>query len=215
MLKARAADRHGPRRSSRTLALALMVPLLVGPWAGCSAKPAADDDATTMKAGLDALYARHDPGVAVAAFRRVLEHGPSHYGATFQLAAALEAAGRPDEARPLWEKMLAMAESHDDKQTAATARAHLAGDGSGSAMQAGLDALYARHDSAEAIGQFRKVLARNPTHYGATFQLASALDAADKRAEARPLWEKTLQMADATQDTATADTARARLQAKP
>ena len=114
--------------------------------------------------------------------------------------------------------MLAMAESHDDKQTAATARAHLAGDGSGSeaaTMQAGLDAFYARHDSAEAIGQFRKVLARNPTHYGATFQLASALDAADKRAEARPLWEKTLQMADATQDTATADTARARLQAKP
>jgi len=218
MLKARAADRHGPRRSSRKLALALMVPLLVGPWAGCSPKPAADDDATTMKAGLDALSARHDPGVAVAAFRKVLEHNPNHYGATFQLAAALEAAGRPDEARPLWEKMLAMAESHDDKQTAATARAHLAGDGSGSeaaTMQAGLDAFYARHDSAEAIGQFRKVLARNPTHYGATFQLASALDAADKRAEARPLWEKTLQMADATQDTATADTARARLQAKP
>jgi len=195
-----------------------MVPLLVGPWAGCSPKPAADDDATAMQAGLDALYARHDPGVAVAAFRKVLEHSPNHYGATFQLAAALEAAGRPDEARPLWEKMLAMAESHDDQPTAATARAHLAGDGGGSeaaTMQAGLDALYARHDSTEAIAQFRKVLTRNPTHYGATFQLASALDAADKRAEARPLWEKTLQMAEATQDRAIADTARARLQAKP
>src|SRR5947207_2365130 len=128
-MKAHAAERHASRRSSRKLALALMVPLLVGPWAGCSPKPAADDDATTM--------------------------------------------------------------------------------------QAGLDALSARHDSAEAIGQFRKVLARDPTHYGATFQLASALDAADKRAEARPLWEKTLQVADATQDRATADTARARLQAKP
>ena len=42
-----------------------------------------------------------------------------------------------------------------------------------------------------------------------------ALDAADKRAEARPLCEKTLQMAEVTQDQATAGTARARLQAKP
>src|SRR5205807_293351 len=146
------------------------------------------------------------------------DHDRNRRGATDQRAPAMEAAGRQDEARPRGEKMPAMAESHDDEQTGATARAHLAGDGSGSeaaTMQAGLDAFYARHDSAEAIGQFRKVLARNPTHYGATFQLASALDAADKRAEARPLWEKTLQMADATQDTATADTARARLQAKP
>src|SRR5207302_6511642 len=144
-------------------------PLLVGPWAGCSPKPAADDDATTMKAGLDALSARHDPGVAVAAFRKVLEHNPNHYGATFQLAAALEAAGRPDEARPLWEKMLAMAESHQDTETAASARAHLAGDAAGASeavtMQAGLDALYQRHDPAEAIAQFRKVLEHNPTHY--------------------------------------------------
>jgi tetratricopeptide (TPR) repeat protein len=113
--------------------------------------------------------------------------------------------------------MLAMAESHDDKATAAAARAHLAGDGSASeaaTMQAGLDALYKRHDSDEAIAQFLKVLERNPIHYGATFQLASALDAAGKRAEARPLWERMVQMAEATQDTATADAARARLQAK-
>src|SRR5439155_20265685 len=101
-----------------------------------------DDDATAMQAGLDALYARHDPGVAVAAFRKVLEHSPNHYGATFQLAAALEAAGRPDEARPLWEKMLAMAESTDDRATAATARAHLHADRGGSeaaTMQGGID----------------------------------------------------------------------------
>ena len=125
LMKAHAAERHASRRSGRKLALALMVPLLVGPWAGCSPKPAADDDATTMKAGLDALSARHDPGVAVAAFRKVLEHNPNHYGATFQLAAALEAAGRPDEARPLWEKMLQMAEASKDIETADKARARL------------------------------------------------------------------------------------------
>ena len=56
---------------------------------------------------------------------------------------------------------------------------------------------------------FRRVLERNATHYGATFQLASALDAAGKGAEARPLWKKMLHMSVAAKDTKTADTARA------
>ena len=78
-------------------------------------------------------------------------------------------------------------------------------------MKAGLDALYTRHDPAAAATLFRKVLERNPTHYGATYQLATALDRAGKAAEARPVWEKVLQMAEGNNDTQTADTARARL----
>jgi len=212
------SNRHRSRRRNRAVALVFAASLLIGGWAGCSPGPAAYDEAATMQAGLEALHSRHDPNAAIAAFRKVLEHNPSHYGATFQLAAALDAAGRESEARPVWEKMLAMAESHSDLQTAATVRAHLAGDAVASeaaTMQAGLDALYRRHDSAEAIVQFRKVLERNPTHYGATFQLASALDAAGKPAEARPLWEKMLSMAEAVQDKETADRARARLKANP
>jgi len=211
-------NRHQTRHPNRGLALAFMVPLLIGAWAGCSSEPAVNDDAALMKAGLEALQTRHDPEAAIADFRKVLEHTPDHYGATFQLAAALEAAGRPNEARPLWEKMVAMAESHQDTETAAMARAHLAGNGAASeavTMQAGLDALYKRHDSAEAVVQFRKVLESNPTHYGATFQLATALDAAGKRAEARPLWEKMLEMAEASKDIDTADKARAHLHGSP
>jgi len=211
-------DRRRSRRPSCKLALVFLAPLLLGAWPGCSSKPAANDDEALMKAGLEALQTRHDPETAIADFRKVLEHTPDHYGATFQLAAALEAAGRRDEARPLWEKMVAMAESHQDTETAASARTHLAGDAGASeavTMQAGLDALYKRDDSAEAIAQFRKVLEHNPTHYGATFQLATALDATDKRAEARPLWEKMLQMAEASKDIETADKARARLHSTP
>ena len=212
-------DRRGSRRPSCKLALVFLAPLLLGAWPGCSPKPAANDDEALMKAGLEALQTRHDPETAIADFRKVLEHTPDHYGATFQLAAALEAAGRRDEARPLWEKMVAMAERQQDTETAASARAHLAGDAAGASeavtMQAGLDALYQRHDPAEAIAQFRKVLEHNPTHYGATFQLATALDMAGKRAEARPLWEKMLQMAEASKDIETADKARARLHSTP
>jgi len=43
-------------------------------------------------------------------------------------------------------------------------------------MQAGLDALYKQGDPSEAATRFRQVLARNPDHYGATLQLAKALD---------------------------------------
>src|SRR5439155_701815 len=60
----------------------------------------ADQDEALMRAGLDALRPLHDPARAAALFRQGLEHSPTHYGATFQLAAALDAAGRTGEARP-------------------------------------------------------------------------------------------------------------------
>jgi Tfp pilus assembly protein PilF len=185
---------------------------------GCSSKPATDDQAAAMQAGLDAFYTRHDPQAATTEFEKVLAANPTHYGATYQLAAALDAAGHPDEARPLWHKMLALAESAGDKQTAATAREKLGQppvETEETIMSTGLDALYQRHDPAVAAAKFQKVLAQNPTHYGATFQLARALDAAGKRAEARPLWKKMLDMAVAANDMATADTARARLAHEP
>jgi len=78
-----------------------------------------------MKVGLAALYERHDPAAAAVAFRKVLERNAAHYGATFQLASALDAAGKRSEARPVWEKVLAMAERYDDRATAATARTRL------------------------------------------------------------------------------------------
>src|SRR2546427_4453554 len=105
-----------------------------------------------MSAGLDALYARRDPSAAAAEFRRVLERNPHHYGATFQLAMALDGAGKPTEARPLWEQALTMAESFNDKETAATARARLAKPDVASddsiqegIMKTGLHFLYTQH----------------------------------------------------------------------
>jgi hypothetical protein len=64
-----------------------------------------------------------------------------------QLAAALDADGRSDEARPLWEKMLTLAESSGDQQTAAPARAKLSQPPVATEetlMRVGLDALYQR-----------------------------------------------------------------------
>ena len=79
-----------------------------------------------MKAGLDALYGKKDAAAAVVEFRKVLEVNPNHYGATFQLARALDESGKPAEARPLWEKALKMAEGFKDAETAKMARERLA-----------------------------------------------------------------------------------------
>jgi tetratricopeptide (TPR) repeat protein len=178
---------------------------------GCSPGSAPETEETLMRSGLDSLYTRHDPTAAANQFRKVLQMNSSHYGATYQLATALDAAGKTDEARAMWEKMLPMAEAAQDKSTAEHARARLAEAEAAKEMQAGLDALYTRHEPDAAAAQFRKVLELNPTHYGATYQLAAALDAAGKKEEARPLWETVLQMADKYNDQSTARTARARL----
>jgi tetratricopeptide (TPR) repeat protein len=197
--------RYPPAMRNRTLLLPLILLL------ACSGATTTQSEETLMKAGLDALYTRHQPAAAVEQFRKVLEKNPSHYGATYQLAAALDAAGKPDEASVMWQKVLPMAEAAQDRSSADRARARLAQDQDAKDMQVGLDALYKQHQPDIAAAQFRKILARNPTHYGATYQLAAALDAAGKKDEARPLWEKVVQMADRYNDQSTARTARARL----
>jgi hypothetical protein len=78
-----------------------------------------------MQSGLDALYTRGDAGAAVARFREVLARNPEHYGATLQLAKALDRAGKPQEALVVWRKMLVMAEAIADAETLQTVRARL------------------------------------------------------------------------------------------
>jgi hypothetical protein len=88
--------------------------------------------AALMKEGLDALYARNDAGSAEERFRAVLRLNPTHYGATYQLATALDRLNRRDEATPLWQAVLRMAESYADEETAGTARSRLGAQPSGS-----------------------------------------------------------------------------------
>src|SRR5262245_66049252 len=209
-------DRSGRRcsRSPRAPATNRRLRRRARSWARRPARPRRRSCAQ----GLDALYQRHDPTTAAAEFQQVLANNPTHYGATFQLAAALDAAGQPKEARPYWEKALAMAQRYADTETADRVRARLAAPDVPSdetLMRHGLDALYTQHDPAAAAAEFRQVLARNPTHYGATFQLAAALDAAGKRAEARLLWKKMLDMSVVVNDIQTAATVRDRLAHEP
>jgi hypothetical protein len=79
-------------------------------------------DEILMKRGLDALYTQNDYKKAARYFRKVLEISPGHYGATFQLAMALDRLGRHYEAKKIWENVLKMARQYNDEQTAETAQ---------------------------------------------------------------------------------------------
>jgi hypothetical protein len=78
-------------------------------------------------------------------------------------------------------------------------------------MQSGLDAFYARHDATSAARYFERVLAIDPAHYGANYQLAKALDQLGDRARARQIWEEVLRMARSYSDTQVVAAARKRL----
>lgn len=173
-----------------------------------------DVDAPAMARGVDFMYRSSDPIAAEGVFRDVLRRNPSHYGAHYQLAVALDRAGRPAEARAVWDTVLKNAEAIRDTSSIRIAQTRLAGPDTASQdamMVLGLDLLRRQNNPTAAAEQFRKVIQRNPNHYGATYQLALALDKSGQAAQARPLWQKVLGMATAYRDTATAQTARQHL----
>ena len=89
------------------------------------AAPGYTEEGALMAGGLRALYEENDPIRAQDLFRKVLERNPAHYGATFQLAVALDSSGQGPAARPYWEKVLAMAAGYHDQDTANRARLRL------------------------------------------------------------------------------------------
>jgi tetratricopeptide (TPR) repeat protein len=70
-----------------------------------------------MKAGLLYQYRLGDSAAAAERFRKVLALNPDHYGAHYQLAVALLAANRVDEAASAWRAFVARAHAIGDRQS--------------------------------------------------------------------------------------------------
>jgi tetratricopeptide (TPR) repeat protein len=215
------ATKHMCRRRVLVLGLVLVGLLAGGYWLYTRPRRMTPGDEIIeasarllMHDGLEALDARNDPEAAIDEFRKVLALDPKHPAAMYQLARALDRAGRGIEARAVWTRVLVLAQLAGDRQTEQGVRARLAEADvvtETGMMQAGLEALYQRRDPVAAAVEFRRLLARDPTHYKAMFQLARALDLAGEPAEACRLWRKVLRMAEDARDKPTADTAAARL----
>ena len=78
-------------------------------------------------------------------------------------------------------------------------------------MGAGLLALFDGQDAVRAANAFEQVLAANPGHLGALYQLSVALDRMGAESAGRLTWQKTLERAEQLGDAATSKTARDRL----
>ena len=66
-----------------------------------------------------------EPAAAVERYRRVLASNPEHYGARYQIAVALLATGRRDEALVAWARFVPMAKAINDETSIAQAPAEL------------------------------------------------------------------------------------------
>lgn len=197
-------------RNSFRLAVAVVL-VALSACGGDAKPPAPGSDEALMASGLNKLYQANDPIGAESDFRAVIKNTPAHYGAHFQLARSLDRGGRPTEARPVWVSIQKMAQAISDTATLTTVNQRLAAPDTASQdgmMALGLNLMFAKADYAAAATQFRAVLRRNPTHYGANYQLGMALVRGGRKDEARPVWMKVLGMATQIKDEQTAQTAR-------
>jgi tetratricopeptide (TPR) repeat protein len=218
--RARAAYQQPPRRP-------LFIDRLRAAFGIDPAGPGADD-AQLRKLALAARFEHHDPNRAAMILARLVARQPNDLEAQIGLAQSLDEAARSDEARPVWTRALELSRGTGgtggqvDRVHAKAAEDRLRGITSewtdaeqARLMQAGLDALYRDHDPARAVDLLRQVLALNPDHYGASYQLAAALDAAGRRDEARALWPAVLDRANRLGDKKTAADVSARIAARP
>ncbi len=212
-------------RSRTTRILCSAAVLTLAAIAACAPAPDTAEDASVpvpadafdpMAEALSKM--QQGDGLAAAENLRILlAANPEHYGATYQIARALDMAGVPVEARTYWEKSLAMAEQYQDSASLSFIRERLARPDTLSdeqRMTRGVDLMYRLNDPAGAAVLLREIVQRNPQHYGANFQLASALERSGNAAEARQWWQKFERLAVAIGDSANLAIAREKLAAR-
>jgi tetratricopeptide (TPR) repeat protein len=160
--------------------------------------------------------AENNPKEAIRWANESIRFGANLSRSHFALGRALEQQGRYGEAALSYGKASEL-DPNDTQAREAFERTRAAQQQADSrtsedAMMAeGLRLLDTEHDANRAVQQFRAVLARNPSHYGATWQLARALDAAGKADEARTVWQQMLGMTIRAKDMAGEARVRERL----
>ncbi len=210
-------------RSRTTRVFCSSAALILAAFTACAPAPDHDADPSVPPAGafdpMAEALAKMQQGDGLAAsenLRILLAANPDHYGATYQIARALDMAGVPAEARSYWEKALEKAEEFQDSASIAAIRDRLDRPDTLSdeqRMTRGVDLMYRLDDPAGAAVFLREIVQRSPTHYGANFQLATALERSGNAAEARQWWQKFERLAIAIGDSANLAVAREKLTA--
>ncbi len=186
-----------------------------------TAAPSSQNHEALMNDGLDLLYTQNDPKAAASTFSDILAQDAAHYGASFQHAKALDMAQDLEASLSAWSRFLPMAEASRDGESLAWATERIdalsaAINECNALMEQGVSLLHTEQNAHAAAELFSTVLSRWPTHYGAAYQRAQALERDGQAETAKNAWEQVMvqaQQIDAENDVAAARAAIARLQA--
>ena len=156
----------------------------------------------TMNEGVELLYRQADPEGAIQAFDAVLQRNPEHYGALYQRATALDERRQLGQALEAWRRFEPKALAVSDMDHLRHARERI-GILQGwvtsleATMNRGLMLLHQEDDAAASLPLFVEVLNSWPTHYGARYQYAYALEEVEDVDGARKAWAMFLVQAHA------------------
>ena len=161
--------------------------------------------AVLMSEGVELLYEQRNTEAAVVSFTEVLDRNPAHYGARYQVAKALEANGRLMDALHAWRRFEAMADSISALPQLGQAEGRVADLEAQvqyleQQMIIGVDLIRKGNDPAGALAYFDEVVTRWPSHYGARYQRAVALEKSGELEEAKQAWVRFLESAEAIKE---------------
>jgi hypothetical protein len=175
------------------------------------------DDPTQLAAEAKAARGRNDARRAAVLWRRRASRYPADTAAWRMAAEALDASGQVDEGRRIWLKVRELALRSGDKTSMDAAHDRL-DDPEEEIAEAGwmndaLAALYQKNDPPTAVSLLKTILAQTPAHFGASFQLARALEAAGQKKEALEQWKHFRAMPETANDAPSAKMAEDRIHA--
>ena len=134
-------------------------------------------------------------------------------------ARTLDEAGRPHDARGLWQRIAARGVSGADPASYLEALDRLGdsrpvtrlGDALDAEMNSGVRQLYTEGQPEQALAIFDSILAANPSHYGAQFQRARALTMLGRKEQTLAAWQTVALLAARISDQQTTAIALAEL----
>jgi len=168
----------------------------------------------SMNQGVSLLHELGDPEAAIRHFSAVLEHNPEHYGALYQIATAFERTQELYLAHETWGKFEPLARQSEDAPSLSHAQERIATLKNRMAaleekMGTGVDLLHAQGRPADALPYFEDIRNAWPSHYGARYQHALALEQTGKHEASENAWLQFLTSAEANNNREDTEAAKA------
>jgi len=169
--------------------------------------PATDlDEASiqqSMNQGVSLLYEHGDAQTAIGHFSAVLALNAKHYGALYQIAKAFEQSQQLRLAHRAWREFEPLAQESTDTPSLVYATERIAAledqmTALDEQMNTGVDLLHVQGRPDDAVPYFEEVRNAWPTHYGARYQHAVALEQSGQNDAAEGAWHQFLAAAEAS-----------------